>query len=373
MRKPNVHPPKWALWLLHWYCKPKSLEIIEGDIYELFNKRLEYDPKQARRKFGWDVIRFFRLKYIKGLGNINSLNNTAMFKNYFKISVRSLYKHKFYSLINISGLSIGLAACLLIVLYISNELSYDKFHQDSERIYRMANGQNGNWTPARLGIQAKMDFPEIEEIVRLSGPGESTFKLGDKVFRESQGFAADSTFHKIFSVKFLEGNPDKALTEPFSVVLTESIAKKYFGNESAFGQFIDIDGETTKVTGVIADPPNNTHFLYNYISSYPHESWVTVGNWTGNNFFTYAKLVPGTSAELLEAKFPDFKRKYSGEQMLSYSEYDTYDELLANSKYVPTFTLKPMANLHLYYPKFALGSNGDINNVYIFSAVAVFI
>ena len=188
MDKGQVHPPKWAIRLLHLYCKPASLEIIEGDIYELFEKRLVDDPKKARRKFGLDVLRFFRLKYIKGLGDINSLNNIAMFKNYFKISVRSLYKHKFYSLINISGLSIGLAACMLIVLYISNELSYDKFHQDSERIYRMAGNQNGNWTPARLGIQAKMDFPEIEEIVRLSGPGESTFKLGDKIFRETQGF-----------------------------------------------------------------------------------------------------------------------------------------------------------------------------------------
>lgn len=373
MDREEVKPPKWAIRLLHLYCKPKSLEIIEGDIYELFEKRLIEDPKKARRKFGLDVLRFFRLKYIKGLSDYNSLNNIAMFKNYFKISIRSLYRHKFYSLINISGLSIGLAACLLIVLHISNELSYDKFHQDSERIYRMANGQNGNWTPARLGIQAKMDFPEIEEIVRLSGPGESTFKLGDKVFRETQGFAADSTFHKVFTIDFIEGNPDEALKAPNSVVLTLSIAKKYFGNESAYGQLIDIDGETTKVTGVIADPPKNTHFYYNYINSYPHESWVTVGNWTGNNFFTYAKLVPGTSVEALEAKFPEFKRKYAGEQILSYSQYDTYDELLANSKAAPTFSLKPMTDLHLYYPGFALGSNGDINNVYIFSAVAVFI
>ncbi len=374
MDRQDIQPPKWALRLLRWYCKPRALEIIEGDIFELFEKRIaQGEAKMARRKFGWDVLRFFRLRYIKGINDINSLNNIAMFKNYFKISLRSLYRHKFYSFINIAGLSLGLAACLLIVLYISNELSYDKFHNDSDRIYRFANGQSGNWTPARLGIQAKMDFPEIEEIVRLSGPSSSTFKVGDMVFREPNGFAADSTFHKVFTIDFIEGNPDDALTEPNSIVLTKSLAEKYFGGSSAFGEFIQFNGRTTKVTGVIADPPKNTHFYYKYINAYPHDTWVTIGNWTANNFWTYAKLVSGASREALEEKFPEFKRKYAGDEMLKYSDYDNYDEMLANMSYVPTFSLKKMTDLHLYYPSFALGSNGDINNIYIFSGVGVFI
>ena len=367
-------PPRWALRLLRFYCKPRMLEIIEGDVYELFYKRIEKEGlSKARRRFGWDVMRFFRLRYIKGLEDINSLNNIAMFKNYFKVSLRSLLRHKFYSFINISGLSLGLAACLLITMYIGNELSYDNFHQDADRIYRMANNQSGNWTPARLGIQAKMDFPAIEEIVRLQGPYTQTFNLDGKVFREERGFNADSTFHKVFTVEFLEGNPDKALTEPNSVVLTASLARKYFPNQSAYGQLIDLDGETKKITGVIADPPKNTHFYYNYINSYPHDPGVTVGNWTGNNFFTYAKLAKGTDVVALEAEFPDFKRRHAGSEMLKWTEFDNYDDLLANIKGVPTYTLKPMQALHLHYPWFALGSNGDINNVYTFMAVAVFI
>ncbi|MCE7995345.1 MAG: FtsX-like permease family protein [Roseivirga sp.] len=370
----NQEPPKWALRFLRLYCKPRLHEIIEGDVYELFYKRIEKEGlSKARRRFSWDVMRFFRVKYIKGFEDINSLNNIAMFKNYFKVSLRSLLKHKFYSFINIAGLSLGLAACLLITMYITNELSYDKFHKDADRVYRMAGNQMGSWTPARLGIQAKMDFPEIEEIVRIQGPFNQTFNLNGTIYREARGFNADSTFHKVFTIDFIEGNPDEALKEPNSVVLTQSLADKYFPNSSAYGQLIKMDGETTKITGVIADPPKNTHFYYNYINSMPHETWVTVGNWTGNNFFTYAKLTQGASAEALEAKFPEFKRKYAGAEMLEWTEYDTYDELLAASRNPPTYSLKAMTDLHLFFPSFALGSNGDIDNVYTFIAVAIFI
>lgn len=367
-------PPKWALWFLRLYCKPSMLEIIEGDAYELFYKRVDKEGlKQAKRKFCWDTLRFFRLKYIKGLEDINSLNNIAMFKNYFKISVRSLIRQKFFSIINISGLSLGLSACLLIVLYISNELSYDKFHKDIDSIYRVANGQSGMYTPARLGIQSKMDFPEIEEVVRLQGPLEQTFKVNNQIFKEGQGFSADSTFHKIFTVDFLEGNPDKALTEPNSIILTATLANKLFPNQQAYGELISINGTSIKVTAVVADPPRNTHFHYNFIQSYPHENWVSVGNWSGNNFFTYAKLVPGASPATVEAKYPAFMTKYAAPELVKYTGFATYDEYLANGGTQGTYTLKPMQDLHLFYPYMALGSQGDINNVYLFSAVAFFI
>tara|TARA_R110001592_G_scaffold85287_1_gene251868 strand:- start:307 stop:2946 length:2640 start_codon:yes stop_codon:yes gene_type:complete len=367
-------PPKWALWFLQLYCKPRIREIIEGDAYELFYKRVETDGlTAAKRKFGWDVLRFFRPKYIKGLEDINSLNNNAMFKNYLKISVRSLVRQKFFSIINISGLSLGLAACLLIMLYITNELSYDNFHKDVDRVYRIANGQGGQYTPARLGAQSKMDFPEIEEVVRLSGPYDQTFKVNSQIFKEGDGFSADSTFHKIFTVQFLEGNPDKALTEPNSIILTESLATKLFPNQEAYGQLLTVGGNSIKVTGVVADPPNNTHFHYNFIESFPHESWITVGNWTGNNFFTYAKLAPGATPESVEAKYPDFVAKYVGPDLVKYTGHTNYEEYLAEGGRQGTFTLKPMKDLHLYYPHMALGSQGDVNNVYIFSAVAFFI
>lgn len=368
----DQEPPKWSLKLLKLYCKPRALEIIEGDAYELFYKRIQEEGiNSARRKFSWDVLRFFRLRYIKGLEDFNSLNNISMFKNYFKISVRSLLKQRFYSFINISGLALGLAACLLILLYVSHELSYDKYHNDGDRVYYVANGTSGAWTPARLGIQMKIDFPEVEEIARIQGPFSQTFKVDNQVFKEPRGYNADSAFYHLFTVDFLEGNPAEALTDPNSVVLTQTLADKLFGFESALGKIIEIDGEDVQVTGVVADPPKNTHFRYSYIYSYPNESWVTIGNWTGNNFFTYVKLSPGATPEQVQSKFPEFIREYVGPELIKYSGHSSFDEFLdAGGK--KTFSLIPMQELHLHYPHLAK-SNGSIDNVYIFSLVALFI
>lgn len=368
----DQEPPKWALRFLRLYCKPRALEIIEGDAYELFYKRIKEEGlERARKKFSWDVLRFFRLRYIKGLEDFNSLNNIAMFKNYFKISVRSLLKQRFYSFINISGLALGLAACLLILLYVSHELSYDKYHKDGDRVFYVANGTSGAWTPARLGVQMKIDFPEVEEIARLQGPYSQTFKVNNQVFKEPRGYSADSAFHHLFTVEFLEGNPAEALTEPNAVVLTQTLANKLFNYQSALGKIIELDGQSVQVTGVVADPPKNTHFRYSYINSYPNESWVTIGNWTGNNFFTYVKLAPGATPEQVQAKIPDFVREYIGPELIKYSGHASYDEFLAAGG-KKSYSLIPMQELHLYYPWIAK-SNGSIDNVYIFSAVALFI
>ena len=290
-----------------------------------------------------------------------------------KVAVRFMLKQKTHSLINILGLGVGLSACLLIVLYISNELSYDRFYEDADRIYRIANGESGQSTSPRLGIQAKLDFPEIEEIARVKGPSENTLRVNNIKFRETDGFGVDSTFHKIFSVDFLEGNPDEAWTEPNTIVLTKSLADKYFHGSEAYGKLIQVNGVPTKVTGVITDPPQNTHLQYQYLLSFAHTTDVTTGNWIEKWYATYAKLVKGVKPETLEEKFPEFKRKHAGSEIINWLGYDSYDELLAARNTVPTYTLKRMTDLHLYYPRFAFGSGGSIDNVYTFSLVALFI
>ncbi|OEK00823.1 hypothetical protein BFP97_04550 [Roseivirga sp. 4D4] len=369
----DQEPPQWAIRFLRFYCKPRALEIIEGDAYELFYKRIESEGIQtARKKFSWDVLRFFRLRYIKGLEDINSLNNIAMLKNYLKISIRSLVKQRFYSFINISGLALGLAACLLIVLYIGHELSYDKYHKDIDKLFYVANNQSGAYTPARLGIQMKQDFPEVAEIARIQGPYAQTFMANGQAFKVSKGFNADSTFHRIFSIQFIEGNPDEALTEPNSIVLTKSLSDRIFNYESALGKIVTVNGETIQVTGVVADPPKNTHFDFDYINSYPNESWVTIGNWTGNNFFTYAKLTPGATAEQVKARIPDLVREHIGPELIKYSGHASFDDFVAAGG-KKTFSLIPMSKLHLHYPNLALRSSGSIDNVYVFGAVALFI
>lgn len=290
-----------------------------------------------------------------------------------KVALRAMARQKAFSFINIIGLAIGLAACLLMVTYISHELSYDRFYKDSDRIYRIAEDESIPYTTPRVGIQAKLDFPEIEEIVRIKPLGVNTFSVNGGLYREPNGIGVDSTFHKMFSIRFIEGNPDKAWTEPNSVVLTESLSKKYFKNDQAYGELIRVNGEPIKVTGVVEDPPQNTHLKYQYLLSFEHSPNITTGNWFEKWYYTYAKLVEGTDIKKLEAKLPDFKRKYAGADLVEWLGYDSYDELLANRENAPTYTLKPLTDIHLHYPDFSMGSGGDLGKLYTFSFVALFI
>lgn len=366
-------PPKWAIRFLHWYCKPRFLEAIEGDLYELFDQRTErLGIVKARRLFTWDVIRFIRLRYIKGLENSKGLTQIDMWKNYFKTSFRSLWRHRFYTLINLLGLSVGVACCLLIMLFIRHDLSYDTFYKDHDRIYRVALNGVGPFTPARLGKQFKEDYPQVEAYTRVNGLFSVPFVTESSVISEPGGAFADSTFFEVFDVKFVEGNSQTALNEPNTVVLTKSLADKYFPGESALGKIIKSSGESAKVSAVVADPPTNTHMPFRFLLPVPREEWATHGWWTGNNFFTYVKLQEGYPKEDLEAQMPEFVRKYIGPELISFSGHATFDEYLAagNKRF---FTFLPVADIHLYYPRFSMTKAGNIDNVYIFSAVAFFI
>ncbi len=367
-------PPRWALAFLHWYCKSKFLEPIEGDLYELFDLRCQTaGEKAARRKFAWDVLRFFRFKYIKGLENFKGLNQIDMWKNYFKISFRSLWRQKFYTSINVLGLSVGIACCLLIIIYIKNELSYDKFWKDGDRIYRIAINDRGPYTPTRLGSFLKNEYPEVESQTRLNGLYDFSFAIGDNVFSEPGGSLADSTVFDVFDIKFIEGSPEHALSEPNTVVLTKSVADKYFPHESAVGKIIKSSGEPAKITAVVEDPPANSHMPFKYLVSIPHEYWATTGWWTGNNFFTYVKLKEGASEVAFEAKILDFMRKYMADEIMETYHFSSFDEYMASDQ-AYKFTLVPIKDIHLRYPRLTLADQpGSIDNIYIFSAVAFFI
>lgn len=295
-----------------------------------------------------------------------------MWKSYFKISLRSLWRHRFYTFINITGLSVGVACCLLILLFIKHDLSYDTFYKDHDQIYRVALNGRGLYTPALLGKQFQDDYPQVEAYTRIGGLASVTFVVGENVLNEDGGLFADSTFFNVFSADFLEGEAGTALENPKSVVLTKSVADKYFPAQKAIGKVIKADGESTIVSGVVADPPTNTHLPYRYILAMPDEEWVTAGNWTANNFYTYVKLQKGYPTEELAAQMPAFVEKYIGPELISFSGHATFDEYLdAGNEHF--FTFLPLADIHLHHPKFSLGKAGDINNIFIFSAVALFI
>ena len=305
-----------------------------------------------------------------------------MIKNYLKITFRNLANHKFYTALNIIGLSIGIASCLLILLYVYNELSYDTFHTKAERIYRV--GLNGKIaeqeifttsTCPPMAFTLVQEFPEVENATRLyTYWGQQIIRYGETAIVEEKIYFADSTFFDIFSYKLLEGDPATALTEPNTLVLPEDIAQKYFGDEPALGKTLLVGTEKTphKVTGILEKLPSNTHLHFNML-----RSMITYENsrseyWLNNNMFTYLLLHEGASPETLETKFPTLVEKYVGPEVQQFLGVSLESFSQQGNKY--GFFLQPMLDIHLHSNlNDELEPNGDITYVYIFAAIAFFI
>ncbi|MEO1050061.1 MAG: ABC transporter permease [Bacteroidota bacterium] len=296
-----------------------------------------------------------------------------MLKNYFKIAIRSLKKEKLYTLINILGLSIGLASCLLIYVYVSNELSFDRFHNGADRIYRIGHEVSlGTGTKIiastshRLAPTLETDFPELEQVVHFSRiyAGEVTF--GKKKFREERIAFADSSFFEFFDFPLLQGNPETATLHPNTVVITDQIAQKYFGKADPIGQTIRIeeaygpDDMELTVSGVIAEMPNNSHFHIDFLVSMAtgttHFPPIIYRAWGWDSQYTYVKLAEGTDPQSFISRLDDFGKKH------------------IEGKWFKRFFAQPMTDIHLHsHLNSEIEANGDINNIYIFSFVAIII
>jgi putative ABC transport system permease protein len=364
-------PPAWVLQLLQFACKDRYIEQIEGDLYELFNR--EQSLRFAKIKFTWNAMRFFRLRYLKGLDDYQQLTTLAMIKNYLKVAIRTLLKQKSYATINTLGLAIGLASCLLIVMYISNERSYDNFYPDIDKMYRVANGEKGRHTPSLLASTMMRDYPQVEVATKISGLHEAHIQMKNETFVQEGGCWADENVFEVFEMEFVLGNKDEALSKPDNMVLTESLAKKYFPSEPAMEQTMEIDGDLYTVTGVVKDPPRNTHFPFKFIVAdpiNPNDEY----NWTGNNYWTYAKIQQGVSVEEMNEHLQQLFAKYAGPEIISFSGHATFQDFL--DEYADRYfgyTLHPVSDIHLYTPHFSMGARGDYKNVVIFSLVALFI
>ncbi len=291
-----------------------------------------------------------------------------MFKNYFKTAWRNLLKNKGFSLINITGLTIGLTCCLLIALYIQNELSFDKFETKGARIARVImhysfNGSNatngGNFTSVRVAAIFPKTFPEIESAVKMVERSR-VVKYEDKLINEKRFMFADPTFFNIFSFKLLQGNSQTALAAPDDVVVTESTAKKYFGNDNAIGKILQIgnDSNLYHVTGVMQDCPSNSQIQFDFLASFSslgitpdHEQAYWDANYT-----TYLLLKNKNSINQLQAKLPAFMKKE-----------------MAGQGATVNFTLEPFEKIHLYSPYDSFVPNNSITYIYILAAVALLI
>ena len=290
-----------------------------------------------------------------------------MFSHYLTIAVRNLVKYKSYALNNILGLSIGFACAISILLYVQNELSYDRYHEKADRIYRIVEGSDVKTQPL-LGPALKEEFPEVEHFLRIQGTaGIWLMAYGDKVFYETDVAWADETLFDLFSFKLLSGNPDTALKDPFSVVITRSTARKMFGDEDPMGKVIVADNgfADLRVTGVMEDIPDNSHFKMDYYVSL--STSPLVGNpralirWSVRYFYTYLLLTEGYPVALLEDKLPAFVDKHMGGYLES-----------TGGRFEPY--LQRITDIHLYsHLENELGVNGDSTYVAILLVVAGFV
>lgn len=307
-----------------------------------------------------------------------------MLQNYLKVAIRNLSKQRFYSFINIIGLAMGIAACLLIVLFILHELSFDTHHSRAKRIYRV-NGEikfSGTHyrlavAPAPLSETLLREFPEVENAVRFRNRGSCLVKREGAVesLREHNITWVDSTFFQIFSVPVLKGNANNALKDPNSIAISKAIADKYFKNIEPLGQTLILDGElNAKVTAVFADMPNTGHFRFDILISMAGLDEAKSTNFLSNNFNTYLLLHEGADATAIEAKLPAMVEKFVGPQAASALGGDfTMEKFLASGNKLE-YTLMPLTDIHLYSDLTAeIRPNSDITYVYLFGAVALFI
>jgi len=301
-----------------------------------------------------------------------------MFKNYVKIALRNFLKHKGFSFISIFGLAIGVACCLLIVLFVLDEISYDQHHKKADQIYRVGirgfvNNTlfHGVVTCSPMAQTLVNEFPEVTAATRLRNFGFPVFRYEDKVFSEEKVFWVDQSFFDVFTISFIKGDPKTALAQPNTIVLTRSMALKYFGDEDPIGKSLNADKQRDYlVTGVVEDVPHNSHFHYDFLASLVTYDDSRSPIWVSNNYYTYFVLQEGASPEALEAKLAELVKKYVGPQIQA-AVGITLEQFFASGGEWGYF-IQPLTGIHLHsHLDFELEPNGDIAYVYIFSIIAL--
>jgi putative ABC transport system permease protein len=373
----KVTPPRWADRFLEWYCNPSLLEEIQGDAYELYGRTLKNNGRKiADIQYVWNVLRFFRWSNIKRSRALYS-TNLMIYRNYFTVFKRGFVRQKGYSFLNVFGLAIGIACFLLISLYIRDEYSFDRMHTKADRIYRIHEILQSNGVGER---SASQPFPVAEALlndhgaqilkaVRFFNYQAPTLALATvdnkKEFNESRIFCTDSSFFDVFDFRLIEGDPKTALNATHTIVLTESMAKKYFDGEGAVGKYLKFQGNTNLlVTAVMEDVPLNTHFQFDFLISFRTLDQIydpgvpQPWHWYWNPCWTYLLLRDASDAPKLQAAMPAFVKKY-------------FPEFVRNDV---TMELFPMTDIHLKSNMdYEIQPNSSLTTVYVFASIAIFV
>ncbi|MEM9831362.1 MAG: ABC transporter permease [Bacteroidota bacterium] len=374
---PYQPPPKWVDKLLEQFCAPELLEEVLGDLHERYYRRVKQEGTQkAQQKYWRDVLSYFRFSVFKRSSTYSTtLISSDMIRNYLKIAWRNLYYKKFFSLINIFGLALGIVCSILISLWIIDELSWDKFHTNIDRIYRVYMNRPGDdgtftqtivplatWEPlkAESGIKRAIPTDDNEETLLLAH--------GDKIIERSF-LQVGEDFLQTFNFKLLEGTLSQQLNDPSSIVLTESTAKALFGSESALDKTVRIDNQIDlTVSGVVEDPPRHSTLQFEglislkVIASLDPEFQETLSNWNGSSHFMFIELEEGVDPTQVEDEIRDWMKPhyeeaefmlFSLERSRLYSEFENGKSVGGAIKYVRIFAIVAILILALACINFA--------------------
>ncbi len=309
-----------------------------------------------------------------------------MLRNYFKVALRNIFRYKFYSFINIFGLTIGISVSLLISFYVFDELSYDTFHEDADRIYQVNmrgvlqgkpfNGANSCSPFAAASVQ---EVPGVEEAIRINLWRDIVIRYEDKIYTEKKILVADSNFFEFFTFELKEGNPNDILNEVNQIILTETSAKKYFGyeagkSESPLGKMVQFGSNKTncEVVGIVEDPPTNSHFVFDMI--YSMVSWDVSRrpDWTSNNLHTYVKLNDKADPVTVQESVSAMSDSHVGPEILKFIGVSLEDWRASGGDY--GYYIQPMLDIHLFSDVDGqIEAPGDIAYVYLLSAISIFI
>jgi putative ABC transport system permease protein len=377
----SYSPPHLPLRFFRWFCHPKVRDFIEGDLMELHEERkVKSGKSKADVLLVKDILLLFRPGIIKPIEGYKNLNTYAMLKSYFKIGWRNLLRNKGLFAINISGLAIGIATCLMIIMFIIDELSYDRYNKKADQIVRVllkgkVNGEiiKEAVTAAPVGSTLKNEFPEVIDATRLRKVGTPKIAYKGNILKNPVAFV-DPNFFTVFTLPFIQGNPQTALLFPNSIVITKEQAEKYFGSEDPINKLLEFKDTKVnyKVTGIIEKVPTNSHFHFDFFASMEGLAHSKEDKWLESNYFTYVVLEKGTDLNQFEAKMPGIIKKYMGPQVAQLGM--TLEKFQESGNEIGLF-IQPLTDIHLF-SDFAgtseLEAGGNINSLYIFGAVALF-
>ena len=358
----------WVNRLLNWICEPNQVEGIIGDLEEIYeDHKNQYGKKKANLFYATQAIGFLK-PFAWKKKSIQSIISLIMFRNHLKIAFRNILKSKVYSIINITGITVSFACCLLIGIYIQHELSYDKYHKNYQNIYRLANHEAGASYENGVAKVFELWAPEAEKIIpgilatcRFVFYGQALIKKDDRQFYQSGGLYADSTVFELFDWNLIEGDPQNLLNRPNQMIITQTMAEKYFPDENPVGKILNVNNQDDLiVVGVIDDVPDNSHFNFNFLVSLityvPPDRGNKWSRW--NQYYSYLLLSEDQSIEEVENKIDQLIGQHIEEDLaLAWTPF-----------------LQPIESIHLESKLHReMSPNADKSYVYIIGFIALFI